>query len=209
MSKTHAFAFRDFDKRKILQRPIFKHVEVDGEHFLEGNKFIDDEVINSLRATDDVNENETNLKKLQAIYEKLVYYQVRLIDRIHLPRLVRLKRATKNPELRKRAENLREEYDDDATQVTMTSAWVKKEIEKLEKIIQEQNRNIFASRLKQARQAAGLTQQQLAEKIGFSRAGLTQFENNIREPSLLTAINLARRLNVSLDWLVGISTNTL
>ena len=117
-----AFALRTFNENKILQRPFFKFVKVNDEYFLKENLHDDGEILKFLSATDDVNQNEENLKKLQAIYEKLIYYQAKLIDKIHLPRLVRFKRATKNPELRKRAENLIEEYDNDAMQITMTSA---------------------------------------------------------------------------------------
>lgn len=207
MAKTkNAFALRDFDKRKILQRPIFKHVEINGEHFLKNNLCSDTEVFESLSPTDDVIQNELNLKKYYAIRTTLLYYQVRLIDRIHLQRLVRFKRATKNPELRKRAENLREEYDEDAMQITITSALVEKEIESLEKTIQQQNRKIFASRLKQARQDKELTQKELATAINMTQGGYVSYEIARREPPLTTLIRLSKTLGRTTDWLLGIGT---
>lgn len=202
----NAFALRDFDKNKILQRPIFKHVEVDGEHFLKNNLHSDTEIFESLSPTDDVNQNELNLKKYYAIRAMLLYYQVRLIDRIHLPRLVRFKRATKNPELRKRAENLREKYDENATQITMTIALVEKEIELLEKLIPEQNRKIFASRLKQARLTAGLTQKEVATAVNMTQGGYVSYEIARREPPLTTLIRLSKTLGRTTDWLLGIGT---
>lgn len=207
MPKTRdAFALRMFNENKILQRPFFKFVKVNDEYFLKENLRDDGEILKSLSATDDVNQNEENLKKLQAIYEKLIYYQAKLIDKIHLPRLVRFKRATKNPELRKRAENLIEEYDNDAMQITMTSAQFEHEIEKLEKIIQEQNRKIFSQRLKQARKNFGFTQKQLAEKIGKTQNAINLYESGQREPPLTVLIRLSRALNQSTDSLLGIST---
>lgn len=207
MPKTRdAFALRIFDDKKILQRPLFKFVKIGDEYFLKENLRDDVEILKSLSATDDVNKNEKNLKKLKAIYEKLVYYQAKLIDKIHLPRLVRFKRASKNPELRKRAENLLEEYDNDAMQITMTSELFEHEIEKLEKFIQEQNRKIFSQRLKQARKNLGFTQKQLAEKIGKTQNAINLYESGQREPPLTVLIRLSRALNQSTDKLLGIST---
>ena len=207
MTKTqNAFALRDFDKHKILQRPIFKHVEVEGEHFLENNQYTDSEILKSLSPTDDVTQNELNLKKLYAIRAMLLYYQAKMIDKVHLPRLVRFKRATKNPELRKRAENLRAEYDQNATQVNITSEWFNKTIEKLEKIIPDQNRKIFANRLKKARQAAGLTQKELATAIDMTQGGYVSYEIARREPPLTTLIRLSKTLGKTTDWLLGIGT---
>lgn len=65
-------------------------------------------------------------------------------------------------------------------------------------------RRVFGKRLKQARKAAGLTQAKLAEKIGMTQGGYTQYENVGREPSFTTLVALARVLNVSVDWLLGL-----
>lgn len=202
----YAFAFRDFDHNKFLQRPLFKFVEVDGEYFLKDNLHGDGEIFESLKATDDVNQNEQHLKKLQVIYEKLVYYQFKLIDKIHIPRLIRFKRATKNPELRKRAGDLQEKYDEYAAIITMIQTSVRNNIADLEKIIEQQHRKIFAQGLKQARKKFGFTQKQLAEKIGKTQNAINLYESGQREPPLTTLIRLARALNQSTDNLLGIST---
>ena len=62
----------------------------------------------------------------------------------------------------------------------------------------------FAERLRQARQAAGLRQQDLAEKIERNQNGFTQLETAVREPDLTTLARMAKILNVSTDWLLGI-----
>lgn len=201
-----AFAFRDFDHNKFLQRPLFKFVEVDGEYFLKNNLRGDGEIFESLSPTDDVNKNENHLKKLQVIYDSLVYYQVKLIDDIHLSRLIRFKRATKNLELKKRAGELQEKYDEYANIIAMIQDTVRKKISTLEKTIEQQTRKIFASRLKQARTAAGLTQKALANAVNMSQNGFQQYEGARREPSLTTLTRLSKVLGQSADWLLGIGT---
>lgn len=201
-----AFAFRDFDHNKFLQRPLFKFVEVDGVHFLKDNLQGDGKIFESLSPTDNVNQNEFNLKKLKAIQEKLLYYQQVLIDKKHIPRLIRFKRATHNLDLKKRAEELQVKYDKYASIITMIQAHVREEISELEKIIQQQNKNIFAQRLKQARQAKGLTQKELATAVDMTQGGYVSYEIARREPPLTTLIRLSKTLEKTTDWLLGLST---
>lgn len=67
---------------------------------------------------------------------------------------------------------------------------------------------IFAERLKEARKRKDLTQRQLADKIQTTTATISAYESTNRQkgknPSLENAQNLAKELNVSLDWLCGI-----
>ena len=62
----------------------------------------------------------------------------------------------------------------------------------------------FATRLRIARKVAGLTQTLLAKKIGMTQSGYTNYENAIREPTLLTLKSLSQALDVSVDWLLGL-----
>lgn len=50
-----------------------------------------------------------------------------------------------------------------------------------------------------ARRNAGLTQQQLAERIGVSRAALANWETGICLPSIDNALTLSRTLEIPLD----------
>lgn len=205
MRKTHAFALKDFDKTRILQRPILKKfVQVDGDFFLRDNCATDDEIIRDLSAiTDDVNKNECNLRRLRVIWERLIYFQAKMIDRRHLPRLVRFKRTTLNPELKKRANDFRDKYDEDAIQITITAAYVEKKIEGLEKSIQQQNRNLFASRLKKARQDKKISQRDLSDLTKINRADIGLYETAKKFPSLDNFIKILRCTGVSADWLLG------
>lgn len=205
MRKTHAFALKDFDKTRILQRPILKKfVQVDGDFFLKDNCATDDEIIRDLSAiADDVNKNELNLRRLRVIWERLIYFQTKMIDRRHLPRLVRFKRSTINPELKKRANDFRDKYDEAAIQITITAAYVEKKIEGLEKSIQQQNRNLFASRLKKARQDKKISQRDLSDLTKINRADIGLYETAKKFPSLDNFIKILRCTGVSADWLLG------
>lgn len=67
----------------------------------------------------------------------------------------------------------------------------------------------FKSNLKLARNKAGLTQSELATDSNMSQAYISEYENldSNRLPTLQGACNLAMALDVSLDWLCGISDN--
>jgi len=66
---------------------------------------------------------------------------------------------------------------------------------------------LFPIRLKQAREAAGLKQNQLAEMIGVTAQTISAYEstkeNKGKTPTLDKATHLAALLGVSLDWLCG------
>lgn len=69
--------------------------------------------------------------------------------------------------------------------------------------------DVFASRLRQARKKAGLTQLQLANLVGLkTQAALMQYERGRVSPSLETLRQMAIILNVSLDWLLGMDKQT-
>lgn len=68
---------------------------------------------------------------------------------------------------------------------------------------------LFSKRLKEARQKAGLTQAELAKMADTTPATVSAYENtgNIKKASLDLVINLAKALNVSLDWICGLDNN--
>ncbi|RAU97135.1 helix-turn-helix domain-containing protein [Paenibacillus sp. YN15] len=53
------------------------------------------------------------------------------------------------------------------------------------------------------REKRGLTQEDLANKIGISRASLSHYEKNRREPDYTTLTKLADFFHVSVDYLLG------
>ncbi|MGX1587045.1 helix-turn-helix transcriptional regulator [Brevundimonas diminuta] len=56
-------------------------------------------------------------------------------------------------------------------------------------------------KLKAVRTAAGLTQQELADRAGLSRKTVNTVENGVFTPSVLVALTLAQALGVPLDAL--------
>lgn len=54
-------------------------------------------------------------------------------------------------------------------------------------------------RLKDARQAAGLTQAELAAEVSVSRKTINTVENGVFVPSTILALKLARALNTTVE----------
>ncbi|MEY4241486.1 MAG: helix-turn-helix transcriptional regulator [Brevundimonas sp.] len=59
----------------------------------------------------------------------------------------------------------------------------------------------LASRLKEMRTAAGLTQAELAERAGVSRKTVNTVENGVFVPSTILALSLARALGTTVEEL--------
>lgn len=67
----------------------------------------------------------------------------------------------------------------------------------------------IGDRIKYAREAIGLTQQELAEKIGYkSKAAITKIEAGERKLQQPKIVLCAKALNVSPLWLLGIEKDT-
>ena len=66
-------------------------------------------------------------------------------------------------------------------------------------------KNIFAERLMRARQQKGLSQRQLALAVGISPRAAGQYEQGQNLPSLETFILLTEALDVSADYLLGLT----
>jgi putative transcriptional regulator len=62
----------------------------------------------------------------------------------------------------------------------------------------------LANRLKERRTEAGLTQAELAEKVGVTRKTVNTVENGVFTPSATLAIKLAQVLNVPVEQLFWI-----
>ena len=62
----------------------------------------------------------------------------------------------------------------------------------------------FGTRLKQLRTQAGLTQSQLAEKIGITKSVISYYELSDRAPSAEMLIKIAKAFHVSTDYLLDL-----
>lgn len=61
--------------------------------------------------------------------------------------------------------------------------------------------------LKEARKLAGCTQGDLSDACGITQSRISEFERGARVPETPTLIKLARALNCSTDYLLGLSDN--
>lgn len=70
-----------------------------------------------------------------------------------------------------------------------------------------QTSRMFPSRLKAVRVSCGLTQEQLAGIAECSTIALSKFETGVNLPSFENLISISTALNISIDGLLGMSTD--
>jgi len=68
---------------------------------------------------------------------------------------------------------------------------------------------MIGERLAKARKAAGLTQQQLADLLGTNYKAISSYERDLYEPDDRKTKIIAERLNISLDYLLGLTDEEL
>ena len=66
----------------------------------------------------------------------------------------------------------------------------------------------FPNVFKALRVKIGLTQQQMADKLGLSRSTIGMYENGEREPSFEILENIADLFNVDMNYLIGKKEST-
>ena len=68
----------------------------------------------------------------------------------------------------------------------------------------------LADRIKTLREQAGLTQAEVARSLGLSRSGVNAWEMGLSVPSTQYVVELAKKFEVSTDYLLGMeSTSTI
>ncbi|VYT98225.1 HTH-type transcriptional regulator ImmR [Streptococcus parasanguinis] len=67
----------------------------------------------------------------------------------------------------------------------------------------------FSERLKKLRKDTGLTQVDVASKLGISQQAYASWERGVKKPTQDNLVKIAQILNVSVDYLVGNSQETL
>ena len=201
MKTKNAFAFRNFDSARILQRPFFK------DFYFEPDKS-DTEILQSLSTTEDsVDSSEKKLYMIQAILERLGAFR-HLIDRHNENRLDKynkIKSISQNvtiTELQRPAPVM--EYFSASLSVLELTNRLEKLYYDIEKKIQVRYRKDFGNRLKRARQALGLTQQQLGDLIRISSQGVSLYELGKRDASIPTIIKFAKVLNMNGNQILGL-----
>jgi transcriptional regulator with XRE-family HTH domain len=62
-----------------------------------------------------------------------------------------------------------------------------------------------AGRIRERRKQLGLSQEELAERLQLDQKQISKWENGLGNPTAQTLINLAKTLDVTIDWLVGLT----
>ena len=224
MKRKNAFAFRDFDATRILQRPqLAKNHYYQGigdwyfnlpsvEDFRVLELWRNDIVDNLERDRYDLaNAAHIRYHKRQFVIEQLKYRLDRHTARLQkvLSQLEKKFFIAAASELEfyrdqiKRARELLSQYEKIERCVENLVAEISKKLADIEFECNGRYRVQFAARLRKARLAAKLTQSQLAEKIGRSQSNYSNYESGNSEPSLAVLVKLSRILKVSVDTLVG------
>lgn len=64
---------------------------------------------------------------------------------------------------------------------------------------------MFTQRLREIRTKKGITQEEIADYLGFSRPTYTAYESGRRKPDNDTLVKIAKFLDVSTDYLLGLT----
>lgn len=66
----------------------------------------------------------------------------------------------------------------------------------------------FTQRIKELREEAGYTQNQIAEMLGIKQNTYSQYENGVRELPFEYLIELSKIYSVSTDYILGLRDDT-
>ena len=72
-----------------------------------------------------------------------------------------------------------------------------------DELTDKERREEFGRRIKMMRTLLGMTQLDLAKKLGVTTQAITTYEKGKREPGFRNLIGLSQALGVSVDWLIG------
>ncbi|MBQ6780903.1 MAG: helix-turn-helix transcriptional regulator, partial [Treponema sp.] len=76
-----------------------------------------------------------------------------------------------------------------------------------EPVAEQERRRQVGARIKEIRQHIGLTQAEVAEKLGIAKQSVTNYESGKTDPSIRNLIALATVLGVTTDYLLGRTLN--
>lgn len=233
MKTRDAFAFKDFNGERILQRPFFKEFRGDNdkrpldrpnfkkfrEQYIDESQ-TDKEILAMLSVTDA--DDVTTLEQKNSILREISNGLLKLYDmiqknhadyrngRLENYRRAVMKALNKTAATPFQARISREQdllgfYTSKVLpSFTDLTAYVAVLLAQSEKFLQDVYRRRFGERLKAAREKAGLSRKDLGDETSITANGFGLYETGKRDISIVTLIRLARKLNVSSDWLIGL-----
>lgn len=207
MPKTKdAFAFRNFDFEQFVQKCLAKYgLKENALEVMDANLNDFDDMRRKDKAYEKFHEELNNfiVIRIKRHYDRLTKYRAELMKSIS-----KFENANDYYAFVKqrdeRISQLSIEYQVIIQKVNDTLT----KIEKIGRDIGESKREfytkIFATRLRQARTAAGLTQAQLAARIGVKRTSYNAFETARNEPNISILALVSKELNRSVNWFLGL-----
>ncbi len=211
MPKTKdAFALQKFDTARILQRIWFKDFNfpvVDDEDLLLGFLDVFGKKVEGVTTVKNL-EIITRLGDCTVFYETLIERHIMRLDelqRYYVEKFMPTEESVYKEKLG-RAIELIKFYREALSSTAALRDKILLKIQTLKEFFEKDFRQrFFGSRLRQARKAMGLSQQELAERVGFKTFNaIAQYERGIRDPSLPTLFRLATELKCSADWLLNL-----
>lgn len=215
MPKTRdAFALKDFDRARILREynfsrdKIYRQARAGGYWYFDlPNEHTDDEIVDCMKEDivnaferDNYARAQDKLDRLHLRADAVARYQRRILR--HLKRL-RAYMALRGGATA-RLDSLVGSYYDIGESLCRLGENFSAAFDDI-RATENRYKQLFATRLRSARIAAKMTQSQLARLLGMSQNGYSVYEKGTGEPSLTTQAKIARILNCSADWLLGLT----
>lgn len=210
MPKTkNAFALCDFDAERILHRKFFANQFGMYENDNDASTIDLYSVANvAHEGTSAMEEKHSDLRRLKIAAEN---YQSRLI--LHADKISKLETRYVKKFMDTLSDAVKAKYDSASTLkkcYELATALVGKIISQIselekenEKAIQRNYRKDFASNLKKIRLERGMTQRELAARLEIAIPTLSQYENEVIEPTIKNLVRLANILKTTTDALLG------
>lgn len=198
----NAFALRDFDAERILQRKFFFPMPMSyNSDFNTDNENLDTFYNVAASSEEGTLAMRQQLARTQRLKALTAAYTKRIFE--HTLKLEKFMRQASDETIRQRAASLQQEY----LKITESLGNLQKKINLLirngEKAIAKTFCKELGERIRQARETLSLERIDVSTTLGISLNTLAQYERGERELSPYTLARLSEILRRSANWLLG------